>query len=143
MKLLLGELWRYTIVGGAGFVVDFFFLYALTEWSGFHYLISATVGFCAGLVINYVFCIYWVFRHRAFGSARIEFAIFMAVGLGGLLLNDVFLAICTPLLDGNYMVAKMGAVGFVFLWNFFMRRQLLFVQRKQSSLESMKTNKSI
>lgn len=143
MKLLLAELWRYTIVGGAGFVVDFFILYALTEWGGFHYLVSATVGFSAGLVINYVFCIYWVFRHRAFGSARIEFAIFMAVGLGGLLLNDIFLAICTPLLEGNYMVAKIGAVGFIFLWNFFMRRQLLFVQRKQSSLESMKTNKSI
>ena len=129
MKILGSELSRYTIFAGLAFLVDYSLLYILTDWVGLHYLLSATLSFSVGLIANYIFCISWVFRHRAYSSVRLEFMIFFAVGVGGLVLNDIILAICTPLLNGNYMLAKIGAVVFVFLWNFFMRRKLLFVPR--------------
>ena len=123
-----GELGRYTVVGGFAFLVDFFLLYALTEWAEFHYLLSATVSFSVGLVVNYCLSIIWVFSHRALQNARFEFMVFLLVGLGGLLLNDLILVLLTPLLKGNYMIAKIAAVGFVYLWNFFVRRKFLFTK---------------
>ncbi|MCB2184043.1 MAG: GtrA family protein [Desulfobulbaceae bacterium] len=133
-KKLVGELSRYTVVGGVAFIVDFFLLYSLTEWASLHYLLSATLSFLVGLFVNYYLSIQWVFRYRSFKSARSEFMIFLFVGLGGLLLNDLILAVLTPVLNGQYMIAKIAAVVFVYLWNFFVRRKLLFSKHKKKVL---------
>ena len=125
------ELVRYTVVGGVAFCIDFFLLYALTEWGGLHYLYSATVAFSVGLICNYILCIVWVFSYRSCSNKQREFFLFLSVGIGGLILTDVLLAVVTPLLQGNYLVAKGVSVFFVYLWNFFARRQLLFVNKRK------------
>jgi len=128
LKQLCGELGRYTVVGGFAFVLDFALLYALTEWGGIHYIVSASISFSAGLVFNYVLSIAWVFEKRCCSNTRLEFFLFFMVGIGGLILTDIFMATLTPLLKNNYMLAKFITVFFVYLWNFFLRRQLLFAQ---------------
>ena len=51
---LLIQFVRYFFVGGFAFIVDFGLLYILTEYAGLHYLLSATLSFIAGLVVNYI-----------------------------------------------------------------------------------------
>ena len=63
---LLVQFVRYFFVGGFAFVVDFGLLYILTEYAGLHYLLSATLSFIAGLLVNYIISCLWVFNGSKF-----------------------------------------------------------------------------
>jgi len=114
------------MVGGLSFIVDFTLLVILTEIVGFHYLISAPIAFILSLTFNYFFCIKWVFGFRRYSSIKTEFGIFCMIGLAGVIITEIMMAVLTPLMDGNYPVAKIASAGVVLFWNFFLRRQLLF-----------------
>ena len=127
-RQLIRELGRYGVVGGIAFIVDFGLLYLLTEWAGLHYLLSATIAFMAGLTLNYTLSVLWVFAYRSCKDKRLEFMLFLIVGIGGVVLTDLSMAILTPLLHGNYLWAKGITAILILLWNFFLRRQLLFAE---------------
>jgi putative flippase GtrA len=120
------QLFRYTFVGGFAFVVDFGSLFALTEFAGLHYLVSATIAFGLGLTTNYLISIVWVFSDRKFGSRWLEFALFGGIGVIGLGLNDGFMWVFTEWVGVHYMGSKMIATGIVYFWNFFARKFLVF-----------------
>ena len=86
------QLFRYLFVGGTAFLVDYGLLYVLTEYCGMHYLLSATLAFIAGLVVNYLISTKWVFRTgAALTNKAAEFTVFALIGVVGLLLNNVLL----------------------------------------------------
>ncbi|WP_455628226.1 GtrA family protein, partial [Parabacteroides chinchillae] len=58
---ILIQLFRYTLVGGTAFIVDIGLLYLLTEYLYIHYIISASLSFIAGLLVNYIISTHWVF----------------------------------------------------------------------------------
>jgi putative flippase GtrA len=80
---VVGQFLRYVVVGGVAFVVDFTVLVLLTEVLGLHYLTSAAIAFCCGLVTNYILSITWVFSTRSLASKRTEFTIFSIIGVVG------------------------------------------------------------
>lgn len=120
------QLFRYTFVGGLAFIVDFGTLFILTEYLHFHYLISAGIGFTLGLTINYSISIKWVFTKRSFRNRKLEFILFMFIGLAGLGLNELFLWIFTDILMFYYLISKIITSILVYLWNFFARKIILF-----------------
>lgn len=122
----LVQLFRYTFVGGVAFVCDFGALYALTEFAGLHYLISASLSFLLGLAVNYALSILWVFSRHALRSRWVEFGIFAAVGLVGLGLNALFMWLFTEVAGLHYLFSKIGSTILVFLWNFAARKISLF-----------------
>lgn len=117
---------RYVGVGGFSFVVDFTCLYLLTETIGWHYLASATLAFCAGLVTNYLLCLLWVFDFRRMRNRLHEFVVFGIIGLAGLLLNNLLLFLLTEEVGLHYLLSKLFAAAFVLLFNFSLRRWMLF-----------------
>ena len=117
---------RYVGVGGLSFVVDFACLYLLTETIGWHYLASATLAFCAGLITNYLLCLRWVFDFRRMQNRLHEFTVFGTIGLGGLLLNNLLLYTFTGLLGLYYLLSKVLAAAIILLFNFGLRRWMLF-----------------
>ena len=75
------QLFRYTLVGGLAFVVDFGLLFFLTEYVRLHYLISATISFLAGLLVNYVISTQWIFRDSKIKNKKVEFILFGLIGI--------------------------------------------------------------
>jgi len=120
------QLFRYCFVGGFAFIVDYGSLYILTEYAGFHYLISATISFIAGLVVNYLLCTWWVFRKSKLKSKAAEFTVFALIGVIGLLLNNLLLYVFTDLFHIHYMISKLIAGALVMIWNFSGRKIILF-----------------
>jgi putative flippase GtrA len=120
------QLFRYTFVGGFAFVVDFGLLYLLTDYAGLHYQCSAALSFLAGLMVNYLLSIRWVFhatdeqRNQLF-----DFGMFAAIGVVGLLLNALIIYVCTEWLGVYYLLSKIISTIIVFLWNFLGRKFLL------------------
>ena len=80
---LLIQFVRYFFVGGFAFIIDFGLLYILTEYAGLHYLLSATLSFIAGLVVNYIISCIWVFNNSKFRNRIVEFLFFAAIGVVG------------------------------------------------------------
>lgn len=124
---IIVQLFRYAVVGGLAFAADYGLLYALTEWCGLYYILSATLSFVAGLTVNYLISIHWVFNESKLRSRTAEFVIYAAVGVVGLLFNNLLLYLFTDCLELHYMISKLVSAAIVLLWNFVARRLILFV----------------
>ena len=127
---VLIQLFRYTFVGGTAFLVDFGLLFFLKEVCGLHYLLSATLSFIAGLIVNYLISIFWVFTSKGNYNRKKEFLYFALIGLIGLGCNDLFMWLFTDKLAIFYLVSKIISTFLVYLWNFFARKYLLFNPQK-------------
>ena len=123
---LAGEFARYFGAGLVALCVDFTLYVALTEWAGWHYLVSATAAFCAGLTTVYLFSIFWVFRERRIRQGSREFILFSLIGIAGLALTAVVLYVLTDVFKLDYRLSKIGAAAVVFLFNFGCRKYFLF-----------------
>ena len=123
---LLVQFERYFFVGGFAVVVDFGLLDILTEYAGLHYLLSATLSFIAGLLVNYIISCLWVFNGSKFKNRLVEFLFFAAIGVVGLALNDTLIWLFTDCIGTHYMFSKIVAAAMVYLWNFFARKYLVF-----------------
>ena len=120
------QLLRYSVVGGIAFVADFSVLYLATSILGLHYLLGAAGGFVVGMGINYVLSIAWVFDKRRVGSVGLELQIFAAIGVAGLLINELLMWMLTGGLGVHYLRSKLIAAVVVYLWNFVARKVVLF-----------------
>jgi len=129
--LLTDEFQRYFLVSATAFGVDLGVLVLLKEGFHLHYLSAAALGFLSGMVIAYVFSIRWAFRYRCQTDWRREFLLFAVIGLGGLVLNEGVMWAVTDGLNFNYSGSKLIAAGCVFLFNFCLRKALLFSPQEQ------------
>jgi len=106
-----------------------FALFALSMRAGVAYPVAACLGFVVGLAVAYFLSVRWAFTVRTVHDARTEFAVFAGVGVAGLLLTESLLWIEIHGLGMNPLWAKIGAAGCVFLFNFTVRKALLFSRR--------------
>jgi putative flippase GtrA len=132
------QFFRYGIVGGIAFAADFGVLFVLTSSLFFqtHYLLAAGISFIAGLLVNYHMSIRWVFSERSSAKNSTEFLVFSVIGLAGLALNAAFIWFFTDVffssmivvgnMQAKILASKIISTVFVFLWNFFARKILLF-----------------
>ena len=120
------QLARYLLVGGIAFLADFATLFVLTDWFHVHYLHSAVIAFLAGMGLNYLLSIAWVFKVRVVKNAKLEFLLFALIGIIGLGLNEIILWLLTQGLDLFYLHSKVVATVVILGWNFSARKVLLF-----------------
>jgi putative flippase GtrA len=116
---------RYGLASAIALGADAGTLVALKELTGMNVLMANTISFTVGLVVTFVASRLWVFSGRKIASPAMEFAIFVLVGLAGLAVNDLFLWLGTTL-GWHYLAAKALAAGTGFLWNFALRKYLIY-----------------
>ncbi len=121
---ILHQFMRYFGAALIGFGVDFSTLIALKELLGLHYLIAATGGFLAGLIVVFILSNRYVFGESKIKSKSFAFGLFTLIGLVGLLVLNVLMWFLTDMIHFNYIVSKVVATIFVYAWNFFARRTL-------------------
>lgn len=123
---LLVQLFRYVIVGGLSFIVDYGLLYVLTEYVGLYYIVSATLSFIVGLTVNYYISVRWVFGQSKLQNKPVEFSIYAIIGIIGLLFNNILMYIFTDLFHVYYLFSKLITAAIVLIWNFVGRKYILF-----------------
>lgn len=116
---------KFGVVGAIAFVIDYGLLALLTEAFGVNYLVSATISFIASVVFNYVASMRYVFTHKQGMSRRREFAIFVALSIAGLIINNACMWAGVEFLGIHYLVVKIGATFLVMVWNFVTRKIFL------------------
>jgi len=125
---------RYLIAGGVAFMVDFALLYLLTDIFNVYYLTSSRISFSVGLIITYLFSIFWVFDKRRINNRKIEFLIFAIIGIIGFILTDLFMKFFTENLfqkfEYAYLFSKILTTMIVFVWNFIAKKIILFTKQR-------------
>lgn len=127
----LVQFFRYGFVGGVSALSDIGTLVVLTSGLHVHYLISATVAFVIGTIVNYFLSTRWVFRSS--GRKSLEFFLFTLIGFGGLCLNNLILWALVSKGGVFYLFAKFVSVSVVLFWSFLLRK-LLFSKLNGKSL---------
>lgn len=117
---------RYVLAAGVSTATDLALLIVLTSLFRVHYLFAAAVGFTIGTSIIYVFSIRWVFPHRTLTSPVLELTIFSLIGAVGLGLTEAVMYVCVEGYHLHYLVSKFVAIVAVFIWDFGLRKSLLF-----------------
>lgn len=131
------QLFRSLAVGVAATVADTAILALFFTGLGLNSLVSAALGFIAGLLVNFVLTRVWVFTgSRLSGAAEFAaFAVISVIGLGLTLLIvwvfEVPVATAQPLgerlgAEGYVFLGKAVAVVTVFAWNFLMRKYVIY-----------------
>lgn len=121
----LRELALYGLASALALGLDWGVLLGLTAL-GVNYLVASGTGFTSGVAVTYLLSIWVVFRHRPVADRRREFVGFIGVGLAGLILTQGLMALWVEALRITPGLAKIPTAGIVFLFNFTVRRALLF-----------------
>jgi putative flippase GtrA len=120
------EFLRYFWAGSLTFLADFLLLIVLTELVGINYLWSNLAAVSVGMVLGYLLCITWVFQNRRYTRVVLEFPLFVLICIAGILLNETLLWACVEFGKTHYLVAKVIVTVFVFVFNFFLKKMILF-----------------
>ncbi|WP_319470207.1 GtrA family protein [uncultured Trichococcus sp.] len=123
MNNLLMQLFKFGLVGVVATVLDFLFLFLLTEIFGIYYLFSAAVSFVLSTLFNYVASMRFVFNSKFSKDEKTkELFLFIILSIIGLLLNQFLMWLFVEKIALYYMLAKIVATFFVMAWNFISRK---------------------
>lgn len=125
MKKLIKQLFRFGIVGGIAFLIDYSILFICTEYLGIYYLISSFISFTVSTVFNYIASVRWVFDVDQKKSQRRNFVLFIVFSVIGLGINQCIMWFGVEKLDLYYMLVKIGATAIVMVFNFVTRKLFL------------------
>jgi putative flippase GtrA len=131
--LLALEIVRYGFISVVAFAVDVALLALLTGKLGVHYLAAATASFIAGGVVAYFLSIRYVFRHRRLQERTYEGVAFVALGVAGLVVNTIVMALVVGGAGAHVLVGKMAAACATFGVNFLLRKLVLFTAPRRDA----------
>ena len=120
------EFTRYLLAGSLTFLMDLMTLVLLTEFTGLNYLWSNLVGVFVGIVVSYLLCIKWVFLDLRYNQVVLELPLFIITCLVGVLLNELMLWMLVEFGDVYYLTSKIIVTAVIFVFNFLLKKTLLF-----------------
>lgn len=120
---LLVQALRYGAAAFLGFMADYAALLTLKEWCGLHYLVAVPIAFVAGVAINYLVGVTFVFRRESRALAG-ELMLFLLISLAALGLTEALMYMLTDLLSIDYRFSRIVTGAFTYLFNFLLRRRL-------------------
>lgn len=123
-KLLFYQIFRFIIVGGLAFLIDYSTLFLLTDKFKVYYLLSSGISFIVSTVFNYIISMRFVFKSKS-NNKFYEVIVFAFLGLIGLFINQWLMSILVETVSLYYMFSKVIATIVVMCWNFITRKLLL------------------
>jgi putative flippase GtrA len=123
---LSADLVKYGVASALSLALDFSVLTMCLQLLGFNHLAAAAAGFLSGLALIYALSVRVVFRDRSRVSTGAEVAGFLLSGLAGLVLTEALMHLFVDRLGIAPPLSKIPTSALVFLFNFTVRRTLLF-----------------
>ena len=129
MKKLIIQLIKFGIVGVIATLIDLAVLMLLKEFMHVDVLVASAVAFSVSVIANYILSMLFVFKGSENSKVK-EFIVFVALSIGGLLLNQFIMWIGTEIMTAYYLWVKAFALVFVPIYNFVTRK--IFLEKKAS-----------
>lgn len=125
LNSLMRDMIKYGFVAVFALIADagcLFTLHAL----GVNYLVSATIAFLIGTVVNFILSHGFVFKDPVIKNRGVNFLAYTLIGAVSLIFNYIIIWFCYSQVGWSLLVAKCTAVVIVFFWNFLARRYFLY-----------------
>ena len=136
-KKKLTEIIRFAISGGVCFLIEFALLVLLRDTCGLDTLVATPIAFTVSVIVNYLFCVKWVFPDAGKQGNKARIAFFIS-SIMGLFLNEGLMWLFRVLFGEDavvitvfgfavtmYMVNKVLATLIVMVWNYITKRYIL------------------
>lgn len=124
-KKLLVQIFRFGIVGGLAFVIDYAILILGREVIHLPILVSSAIAFSISVIFNYILSILWVFDVNKEKDEKKNFIIFILLSIVGLILTEIIMYIGTDMVHIHYLIVKIIATAIVMVFNFITRKMFL------------------
>ena len=119
------EIGRFAVVGLINFGIDVAVFSIALYLLGIHLIVANTIAYSLATINSYLMNKYWTFAgHSDRNISTTEFTRFLLFNIGGLALSNL-----TVFLLAEYLmplIAKLGAVGVTFVWNYLTIRRFVF-----------------
>lgn len=122
---LLLQIFKFGIVGGIAFLIDYVVLFCCKEFIGLSVLLSAAIAFTVSVIYNYIASVKWVFDVNKEKSAKKNFVIFIILSIIGLIITEIIMWIGSDIMKINYLIVKIIATAIVMVFNFITRKIFL------------------
>jgi hypothetical protein len=122
---LLIQIFKFGIVGGIAFLIDYIVLFCCKEFIGLSVLLSAAIAFTVSVIYNYIASVKWVFDVNKEKSAKKNFVIFIILSIIGLIITEIIMWIGSDIMKINYLIVKIIATAIVMVFNFITRKMFL------------------
>ncbi|MFH0906093.1 MAG: GtrA family protein [archaeon] len=119
---------KYLFISVIATIFDIGLLYILTDIAKIYYIVSATISFVIGTVVCYIGQKIFTFNDYNKNKKEIvkQFSMFVFISIGGLIINLVILKLFVEVFGLWYIYSKLIAIGFGFIWNYFMNKKFTF-----------------
>ena len=118
----------YGIIGTFSSSLDFTIYTLLVQIVGLHYLVANCISILAGITTSFFLNRNYNFKVK--DNVRGRFAIFLTVGLCGLMLSNIVLYVCVSSLDMNKLVSKLLSIVLVVFFQFLINKYITFKPSK-------------
>lgn len=125
VKELLMQFCKFGLVGTLCFCIDYGLMVLLTEADVLGYFPASAISFVISVIVNYILSMRFVFKGKDELSKVQEMAIFVALSLVGLALNQMIMWIAVEFFQMFYAVAKIFSAMLVTTYNFVSRKLFL------------------
>lgn len=133
----LKEIIRFAVSGGVCFLIEFALLVLLRDTCGLDTLAATPIAFTVSVIVNYLFCVKWVFPDAGKQGNKARIAFFVS-SVMGLFLNEGLMWLFRVVFGEDavvftvfsftvtmYMVNKVLATLIVMVWNYITKRYIL------------------
>ena len=153
-KELFWEIFRFLLVGGTATLVDYFvfwifdgLLFPLISdaawWTTVSLILATAFGFCAGLIVNWLLSVSFVFKqvkNKEEATSKKSFVIFTVIGVIGLLITEIGILALVAILPEFSLFGTSALLGtswakwlakvimtcIVLVWNYVGRKLFVF-----------------
>ena len=114
----------YGIIGSCSSGLDFLLYTLLVEVFGWHYILSNCISVLAGITTSFTLNRNYNFKIK--DKTRQRFAIFLTIGLCGMMVSNLILYLCVDILNWNKIVSKLLSIVLVVVFQFILNKYITF-----------------
>ena len=115
---------RYGIIGCCSSGLDFLLYTLFVSVFGWHYILSNCISVLAGITTS--FTLNRNFNFKVKDKTRKRFAIFLTVGLCGMMLSNLILYVCISMMSLNKIISKLLSIVLVVFFQFLVNKYVTF-----------------
>jgi len=135
----LWEIFKFLLIGGTATLIDFAIMWVIINPVNWSPVIGTGLGFCGGLVFNYIFSIAFVFSGNGNSTERAKttsgFIFFALLATIGLAIHTLGMWVGFSILGINEWVIKVILTFVVLVYNYLSRKFLLFKKQKPVNVD--------
>lgn len=117
---------KYICAGGTAAAVDLGILYALTDFFGVHYLVSATLAFLVAFGVSFTLQKFWTFGNEDMKRVHAQLALYLTIAVINLFVNAGFMYFLVDIVGIWYFLAQIIVGATIACYGFFLYRHVIF-----------------